>query len=162
MYSVTIFLNNKKNCDEHHGRSKELYKVFRKKIVAAYKLRKWFNKVRREFQISHSNVGKNIYKNRMNRKTANLSKSGHPSKFKCKVRAMILRAASKNPKMYSVGYNWPLLTWKLSGSDVSMMRNRPRRRRGNKVQNDFNGETSTNKLRTLMIWQEIRLTPDLK
>lgn len=63
-------------------RSKELSEAFRKKVVDANESGKGFKKIFIAlFKISHSTVRKIIYKWRTFKTTANMPKSGRPSKF---------------------------------------------------------------------------------
>ena len=82
-------------------RSKELSEAFRKKIVAAYESGKGFKKISKEYKISHSTVRKIVYKWRTFKTTANMPRSGRPSKFTPRADRKMLKEVSKNPKMSS-------------------------------------------------------------
>lgn len=82
-------------------RSKELSEAFRKKIVDAYESGKGFQKISKEYKISHSTVRKIVYKWRTFKTTANMPRSGRPSKFTPRADRKMLKEVSKNPKMSS-------------------------------------------------------------
>ncbi|KAK3557229.1 hypothetical protein QTP70_026114 [Hemibagrus guttatus] len=82
-------------------KSKELSEAFRKKIVDAYVSGKGYENISKEFVISHSIVKKIIYKRRTFKTTANMARSGHPSKFTTRADRKTLKGVSKNPKMSS-------------------------------------------------------------
>lgn len=82
-------------------RAKELSEAFRKNIVAAYESGKGFKKISKDFEISHSTVRKIVYKWRAFKTTANMPRSGRPSKFTPRADRKMLKEVSKNPKMSS-------------------------------------------------------------
>ncbi len=78
---------------------KELSEAIRKKIVAAYESGKGFKKVSKDFEISHSTVRKIVFKWRTFKTTADMPRSGHPSKFTPRADCKMLKEVSKIPKM---------------------------------------------------------------
>ncbi|KAK3562525.1 hypothetical protein QTP86_034753 [Hemibagrus guttatus] len=82
-------------------RSKKLSEAFRKKIVDAYESAKGDKKISKEFVISHSTVQKIISKWRTFKTTANIARSGHPSKFTQRADHKMLKDVSKNLKISS-------------------------------------------------------------
>ncbi|KAK3553882.1 hypothetical protein QTP70_012712 [Hemibagrus guttatus] len=82
-------------------RSKELSEAFRKKIVDVYESGKGYKKISKELVISHSIVQKIIYKWRTFKTTANMARSGCPSKFTPRADRKMLKDVSENPKISS-------------------------------------------------------------
>ncbi|KAK3546906.1 hypothetical protein QTP86_003779 [Hemibagrus guttatus] len=80
-------------------RSNELSEAFRKKIVDAYESSKGYKKISKEFVISHSTVQKIIYKWRTLKTSANMARSGRPSKFTPRADRKMLKDVSKTPKI---------------------------------------------------------------
>ncbi|KAK3569047.1 hypothetical protein QTP86_021546 [Hemibagrus guttatus] len=82
-------------------RSKELSEASRKKIVDAYESGNGYKKISKEFVISHSIFQKIIYKWSTFKTTANMARSGRPSKLTPRADRKMIKDVSKNLKISS-------------------------------------------------------------
>ncbi|KAI3367038.1 hypothetical protein L3Q82_009675 [Scortum barcoo] len=82
-------------------RLKELSEAIRKKIAAAHESGERFKEISKEFEISYFTVWKIVYKWRTFKTTANVPRSGRPSKFTQRADRKMLKEVIKSPKISS-------------------------------------------------------------